>query len=92
MLEDRLDPRLEPGAKQPGLAERWQRVKRERDAARFDEVADQIEKGLLRVSGREPDAVVQHLRGRADGVRSGTDRLRRKAVRRSRESYDDEGE
>lgn len=88
-LEDRLDPRLsDPGS--PGIADRWKQVRRERDAEVFDSVADQIEAGLLRIRGTDPDAVKERLRTRADGVREGTDRLRRKTVRTSQE--DDVGD
>lgn len=80
-LEDRLDERLvEPSAEDGplGLAERWKLNRRQRDAAIFDEIADQIETGLLKIKGPPPNKVVARLRERAEGVRAGTDKLRRR--------------
>lgn len=81
MLEDRIDPRLqadEPGEPPSGLADRWKMNRREREAAVFDDVADQIEEGLLRVSGVDPADVVERLRTRAEKTRDGKDRMRRR--------------
>lgn len=78
MLEDRLDPRLqEPDV--ASLADRWKQNKRNREAQAFDDVADQIEQGLLKVRGVPKTDVLDRLRERADKTRKGQDRHRRKA-------------
>jgi hypothetical protein len=80
VLEDRVDERIVKEAEPPALAARWKTTARNRDAAAFDAVADQIEAGLLKVRGVEPESVVTRLRTRAEGVREGTDRYRRRSV------------
>ena len=82
MIEDRLDSRLQSNAdldEPKGLAQRWKSNRRDMEAAAFDNIADQIEAGLLRISG-DPTAadVVDRLRGRAEGTRNGTDRMHRR--------------
>lgn len=88
MLEDRIDSRLQAdsdlSAEEPpqGLADRWKMNKREMEAAVFDSIADQIEKGLLKIRGAaDADDVVDRLRGRANGTREGTDRMKRRRPR-----------
>jgi len=88
VLEDRIDSRLqgdaELSADEPpqGLADRWKMNKREMEASVFDSVADQIEAGLLKISGASSaDEAIDRLRGRANGCREGTDRMKRKPLR-----------
>lgn len=87
MLEDRIDSRLQAdpdlSADEPpqGLADRWKMNKREMEASTFDSIADQIEAGLLKIRGLTSDEVIDRLRGRADGCREGTDRMKRKPLR-----------
>jgi len=87
VLEDRIDSRLQAdpdlNADEPpqGLADRWKMNRRQMEAAVFDSVADQIEAGLLKIRGAKKDDVVERLRGRADGTREGTDRLKRRPMR-----------
>lgn len=58
------------------------RVRRERSAAAFDEVARLIESGEVRVRHADPGVTLdpaeraKRLRARADGIRAGTDRAR----------------
>lgn len=82
MLDDRLDLRLSEVADPTSLANRWKQTKRTREAAAFDDVADQIEAGLLKIRGTEADGVVGRLRTRAENTRRGTDRHRRKALKK----------
>jgi hypothetical protein len=87
VLEDRIDSRLQAdpdlSADEPpqGLADRWKMNKREMEASTFDSIADQIEAGLLKIRGLKSDEVIDRLRGRADGCREGTDRMKRKPLR-----------
>jgi hypothetical protein len=87
VLEDRIDSRLQADADlsvdEPpqGLADRWKMNRREMEAAVFDNIADQIEAGLLKVRGVKKADVVDRLRGRADGTREGTDRMKRRPLR-----------
>lgn len=89
MLEDRIDSRLQAdpdlNADEPpqGLADRWKMNKREMEAAVFDSIADQIEAGLLKIRGAKKDDVADRLRTRADGCREGTDRMKRRHIRRA---------
>jgi hypothetical protein len=87
VLEDRIDSRLQAdpdlNADEPpqGLADRWKMNKREMEASTFDSIADQIEAGLLKIRGLKEGEVIDRLRGRANGCREGTDRMKRKPLR-----------